>query len=186
MRDTLDERLARRLAALREAHGLSLDALAERCGISRATLSRVERGETSPTAAMLGALCAAFGITLSQLMLEAEGPPPALLRRAEQPLWVDPETGFSRRNLSPPGAGFRGEMLENAMPAGSAIAYPGPPIPGQEHHLWLIEGALALTVDGQRHLLEAGDCLRWRLFGPSRFESLGPGPARYVLALVTP
>ncbi|MBE9605653.1 helix-turn-helix transcriptional regulator [Acetobacteraceae bacterium H6797] len=186
MRENLDARIGRRLASLREAGGLSLDALAAQSGISRATLSRIERGETSPTANMLGALCAVFNTTLSQLMLAAEGAPPALLRRAEQPFWQDAETGFARRSVSPPTPGYRGEMLENSLPAGTVITYPGPPIPGQEHHLWLMEGALALTIEGSRHELGPGDCLRWRLFGSSRFESLGPGPARYVLALVQP
>jgi transcriptional regulator with XRE-family HTH domain len=186
MREELDARLAARLAALRDTLGLSLDTLADRTGISRATLSRIERGETSPTASMLGALCACYGLSLSQLMLQAEGPPVALLRREDQPLWTDPETGFERRNLSPPAAGFRGEVLENALPAGAVIAYPGPPLPGQEHHLWLMTGGLDLTVDGTTHRLAPGGCLRWRLFGPSRFASLGPQPAHYILVLVQP
>ena len=50
----IERRIAQRLARLRAERGWSLDALAERTGISRATLSRLERSELSPTAAMLG------------------------------------------------------------------------------------------------------------------------------------
>jgi len=49
----IERRISDRLAQLRAQRGWSLDALAERTGISRATLSRVERSELSPTAAML-------------------------------------------------------------------------------------------------------------------------------------
>ena len=94
----IDQRLAARLATLRQQTGWSLDQLAERSGISRATLSRIERGETSPTAALLGRLCTAYGRTMSRLLAEVEADPPALLRRPDQTLWVDPETGFRRRS----------------------------------------------------------------------------------------
>src|SRR5689334_3733725 len=102
----IDSRLAARLSSLRQEHGWSLDELAERSGISRATLSRMERAETSPTASLLGRLCTAYGRTMSRLMAEIETDPPQLLRHDEQALWIDPETGFCRRVVSPPSAGY--------------------------------------------------------------------------------
>src|SRR5579871_1162384 len=66
--DAVERRIAARLAALRAEHGWPLEELSERTGISRATLSRIERGELSPTANMLGQLCAAYGWTLSRLI----------------------------------------------------------------------------------------------------------------------
>lgn len=187
MDDLVEARIAARLASLRAEQGLSLDILAERTGISRATLSRLERGEASPTAAMLGRLCAAYGRTLSRLMTEVEGVAPSLVPAAAQALWTDPETGFRRRLVSPPGAGMRGEMLEGCLPPGAEIAYAEAPQPGLEHHLWLLEGALELTVEGLPHSLRPGDCLRYRLHGPTRFRCPADGEAaRYVLAIIQP
>src|ERR1700744_533624 len=114
----IDQRLAARRAPLRQAQGWSLDALAERSGISRATLSRLERGETSPTAALLGRLCAAFGRTMSRLLAEGEAEPPQLVRHDAQTLWVDPETGFRRRGVSPPAIGFAAELIGGELPPG--------------------------------------------------------------------
>ena len=74
--EDVDRRIAQRLGQLRGEHAWSLDDLAERTGISRATLSRIERSELSPTAAMLGKLCTAYGWTLSRLMADAESPAP--------------------------------------------------------------------------------------------------------------
>lgn len=181
-----DIRLAARLLALRQEHGWSLDALADRSGISRATLSRIERGETSPTAALLGRLCTAYNRTLSRLLAEIESEAPRLIRKADQLLWVDPETGFRRRSVSPPAQGYTGELIEGELPAGATISYAGPPMAGIEQHVWMLSGRLDLTVDGVVHALAAGDCLRYRLFGPSRFLCPGPEAARYMIAFCRP
>src|SRR5215831_10705542 len=93
----IERRIAGRLAQLRADRGWSLDDLAKHAGMSRATLSRVERCEVSPTAAELGRLCAVYGWTLSRLMADAETRPPHLVAPAAQPEWTDPESGYVRR-----------------------------------------------------------------------------------------
>src|SRR5262245_47900819 len=179
-------RVAARLAQLRADRGWSLDALATRAGMSRATLSRVERCEVSPTAAELGKLCAVYGWTLSRLMAEAETQPPHLVAAAAQTLWTDPESGYVRRAVSPPAAGFRGELVEVRLPPGASVAFDATPIAGLEHHLWMLDGSMTLDVGGAVHRLRAGDCLRYLLTGPSRFHCAGSREARYVIAIVHP
>lgn len=180
--DNLDARLARRLADLRLARGWSLEALAERSGVSRATLSRLENGETSPTTATLGRLCAAHGLTLTRLLAPVEASFAPLVRREAQPVWTDAVAGFRRRVVSPPGGALAGEAIEATLSPGARIAYPAPPRPGLEHHLVLIEGALEVTVEGEAHELAQGDCLRYRLQGASAFAT--DAGARYLLFLV--
>jgi transcriptional regulator with XRE-family HTH domain len=182
----IERRIAQRLARLRAERGWSLEALAERTGISRATLSRLERSELSPTASMLGKLCTVYGWTLSRLMAEAETRPPNLVSAAEQPEWKDPESGYRRRVVSPPAPGLRGELVEVRMPAGASVSFDASPIAGLEHHLWMLEGSLSLEVEGSLFRLRAGDCLRYVLAGPTRFQSTGKREARYVIAMVRP
>jgi transcriptional regulator with XRE-family HTH domain len=182
----LDRRLAARLATMRADQGWTLEALAERSGISRATLSRLERGETSPTATLLGRLAAAYGRTTSRLLAEVEAEPPLLMRREAQTLWVDPETGFRRRAVSPPASGFDAELVEGELPPGAVISYERSPAMGLEHHLWMLGGQLDLTVETVTHRLGSGDCLRYRLFGTSRFACPGPDPAHYIIAICRP
>ncbi|QKW20369.1 helix-turn-helix transcriptional regulator [Kitasatospora sp. NA04385] len=184
--DEEGRRLAARLAALRADRGWSLDELARRSGISRSTLSRLERAELSPTAAQLGRLCTAHGRTASRLLAEVEAEPPGLLRAADQPRWHDPATGFARRSVSPPHPGLRAELVEGTLPPGAAVSYAAPPVPGLEHHLWVLDGVLELELDGAVHRLAAGDCLRHRLHGTSGFHCPGPDPVRYLIALVLP
>jgi transcriptional regulator with XRE-family HTH domain len=182
----IERRIAQRLARLRADRGWSLDALAERTGISRATLSRVERSELSPTAAMLDKLCTVYGWTLSRLMAEAETRPTSLVAAAEQAEWKDPESGYRRRAVSPPAAGLRGELVEVHMPAGASVSFDASPIAGVEHHLWMLEGSLTLEVEGSIFRLRAGDCLRYLRTGPTRFHGTGKREARYVVAIVHP
>ena len=182
----LDRRLAARLQRLRLQRGWTLEELAGRSGVSRATLSRLERGETSPTAALLNRLCAAHGLSMSRLMAEVEARPVRRLPLAEQASWRDPGTGFVRRMVSPPSAGFAAELIAAELPAGARIHYDEVSVPGLEHHLLLIDGALVLTLDGERHALQPGDSLRYRLWTPSTFEAPGPASARYVLAICQP
>src|SRR5947207_14994980 len=96
----IERRIAERLARLRAERGWSLDALARRTGVSRATLSRLERSELSPTAAMLGTPCAVYAWTLSRLMAGAETQPPSLAPAAEPPQRKNPDSGYRRRALS--------------------------------------------------------------------------------------
>jgi transcriptional regulator with XRE-family HTH domain len=182
----IEHRIAQRLARLRAERGWSLDMVADRTGISRATLSRLERGELSPTAAMLGQLCTAYRWTLSRLMADAETRPPNVIRAAEQVTWRDPDSGYRRRVVSPPAAGLRGELVEVQVPAGAAVSFDASPVAGLEHHLWMLEGALALEIDGSVFQLRPGDCMRYVLTGSTRFHSTGRREARYLVAIVHP
>ncbi len=184
MLDDLSNRLANRLNELRRSHGWSLDQLAEHSGISRATLSRMEKGDVSPTAETLGRLCAAFGLPMSRLLMMVEDSFDPRVPFERQPEWRDPETGFTRRSVSPPASGLSGEVLEGHLPPDAIITYDAPPKPGQEHHLIMLDGALKLTVDGVAHDLNGGDCLRYHLAGPTRFETTPARGARYLLVLI--
>jgi transcriptional regulator with XRE-family HTH domain len=184
--DPVDVRLGARLAELRAERGWSLGELAERSGVSRSTLSRAERAETSPTASLLNRLCGVYGRTMSQLLSEVEAEPAPLMRAAEQPVWEDRASGFLRRSVSPPHTGLRGELVEGRLAAAADIAYDRPPVPGLEQHIWVLEGALDVTAQDVEHHLDTGDCLRLRVWGPTRFRCAGPEPVRYALAVVLP
>lgn len=179
----LNERLAERLRQIRMERDWSLQQLADASGISRSTLSRVENAEVSPTAETLGALSTAYRMTISQLLAPIEAPFTPLVRQAEQSLWHDPEQGFSRRVVSPPSGGLSAEVVRCELDAHQMIAYAAPSVPGHEHHLVMLSGKLIVTVDSEEHRLEAGDCLRYQLYGPSRFQT-GIDPASYFIVLV--
>ncbi|WP_170608616.1 helix-turn-helix domain-containing protein [Ruegeria arenilitoris] len=184
MQDSLSNRLASRLGELRKSRGWSLEQLAALSDISRATLSRMEKGDVSPTAETLGRLCAVFELPMSRLLMMVEDSFAPRVPFDKQPEWRDPETGFTRKSVSPPATGLSGEVLECHLPPETVIAYDAPPKPGQEHHLIVLDGFLILNVDGIAHELGAGDCLRYHLSGPTKFETNASRGARYMMVLI--
>ncbi|WP_085905492.1 helix-turn-helix domain-containing protein [Kiloniella majae] len=184
-----DKRLAKRLRTLRGERGWSLDELAERTDVSRATLSRMEKGEVSPTTAVLGRLCAAYGMTMSRLMAMVEENYSPLVRRNNQVIWSDKKTGYERRSVSPPSESLNCEILECRLNPGTEITYSGFsknnwPKDGLEHHLLLREGGLEITIDAQSYLLQPGDCLRYKLQGANCFRADKDRGALYTLVVL--
>jgi transcriptional regulator with XRE-family HTH domain len=184
--DDLDSRIASRLLAERTSRGWSLELLAERSGVSRAMISKVERGESSPTAAVLGRLSAAFGLTLSQLLARAEqGAARLLNREAEQERWRDPDTGFERRALTPPGSTAPLELVWGELPPKARVEYPASAFTFiEDQQIVVIAGRLAFTQGAQTHELRTGDCLRLGLPADCRFENPGGTPCRYLVAVL--
>ncbi len=183
--DEAARRLAARLKAEREARGWSIAELAARSGVSRAMISKVERAEASPTAALLGRLSGPFGLTVSALLARAESAASAgvVARAAEQALWRDPGTGYLRRQLSPPGADP--ELVRVELPPGARVPFPAASytlLRGQ--CVWLLEGALLFHEGQVTHRLQPGDCLA---LGPPQdcaFENPSAAqPSIYVVAV---
>ena len=181
---SFDQQIAARLRALRAERNWSLDELARRSDVSRATLSRLENAEVSPTASVLGRLCAAYGLAMSRLMRMVEEDFEPVVRSEAQWIWRDQAVEFQRRSVSPPNAALAGEVIECALGPNVQIAYPEPSRPGLEHHLVMIDGRLQLTIAGNAHELTEGDCLRYVLHGSTEFVTPAETGARYLLFMV--
>jgi transcriptional regulator with XRE-family HTH domain len=160
--DTLSNRLALRLRLERDSRGWSLADLAERSGVSKATISKIERAEVSPTAVVLVRLASAFDLTLAGLMLRAEGQGDRLSRAGEQPVWRDPETGYLRTQVfNRPDHPL--EIIKVELPARRRVTLPASSYAHIRQAVWVQAGALVIIEAGERHALGTGDCLG---FGP--------------------
>ena len=182
----LNARIAQRVRDLRATSGLSLDALATLSGLSRAMISLIERGESSPTAVLLEKLAAGLGVPLAALFDAPQPSPSPVARAADQPAWRDPHSGYVRRNVSPSGVGSQIQIVEVSFPAGARVSYEtGPREPVMHQQVWILEGAIALTVGDERHELAAGDCLAMVLDRPVTFHNPHAADARYAVVLAT-
>jgi transcriptional regulator with XRE-family HTH domain len=180
--DDFSQRLARRLQLERDGRGWSLADLAERSGVSKATISKIERAEVSPTAVVLVKLASAFELTLAGLMLRAEAQPERVSRAGEQPIWRDPDTGYLRRQvfLRPD---HPVELVSVEMPAGRSVTLPASSYIHIRQLLWVQSGRLTIIEGAERHELGPGDCLG---FGPpidTTFANETDAPCAYVVAL---
>ena len=147
-----------RVKTLREAMGLSLRELAERSSVGAATLSQVERGESSPTLTVAARIAEGLELSLSQL-----------LRIDETRHVVVVRSGAGRRSsrgghqieeLTPPLPGQRADVSVHRLDPGASTGGAGdPPIhePGSRETVVVLEGAIELVVDGEVHPLRSGD-----------------------------
>jgi transcriptional regulator with XRE-family HTH domain len=186
--------ISRNLKARRLARGWTLDQFAAASQVSRAMISKIERGEVSPTAATLARLAAGLGVSLASLFgdgaasgrtSEALSP---LSRADGQRVWRDPQTGYLRRNVSPPiaegPAPGAAEIVDVTFPPGESVLFDNVlGWHGIAQQVWMLEGCMDISVGDEATRLEAGDCLFMRVDRPIRFHNPGAAPARYAVIL---
>ncbi len=182
--DEISRQIANRIRLERDARGWALAELAERSGVSKATISNIERADGSPTAAVLVRLASAFDLTLAGLLLRAEegGEVDRVTRAADQPRWRDPATGYLRRQILAR-ADHPLEMVQVELPPGQQVTLPASSYVHIRQALWLQSGQLTVTEGEQQHVLDSGDCLA---FGPPTdvtFANLTATACTYLVVL---
>ena len=180
--DDVGDLIARRLRLERDSRGWSLVDLAERSGVSKATISKIERAEVSPTAVVLVRLAGAFDLTLAGLMLRAEGQGERLSRAGDQPIWRDPETGYLRRQVfSRPDHPL--EIIRVELPAGKRVELPASSYARIRQAVWVQDGNLVIIEAGARHELASGDCLGFGSPSEVTFANETSASCVYVVVL---
>jgi len=176
-------RLGERVRDLRRGRGLTLNGLAELSGVSRAMISKLERGEKNPTLVVAAKLAEGLGVTLSRLAGMEERREVAVVPRERRMIMRDPETGFERQLLSPNFAGLGVEFIRNKIPKGSTSGDFPPHRRGVEEHVVVERGILRAVLGGKEYLLKEGDALYFEADVPHRFDNAGEGECSYYLVI---
>lgn len=150
----LTPRLGANLRRVRTRQGLSLDRLAERSGVSRAMLSQIELGRSTPTVNVLARVVRALRVPYATLLDAAAGRPPVVIRArgatdapaaggyVRRPLGASPPLVFEELTLGP---GCVVELEAPTRPTARSLA------------VW--RGAVVAEVDGEPIALGDGDAL---------------------------
>lgn len=175
--------LGQRIKRLRKGRGLSLAGLAARSGVSRSMISKAERGEANPTAAVLGRLAEALEVGISQLMAERDAAEVIVIRAAAQPVYHDPVSGFERRSVSPslPSRGV--DVVLNRLPKGASTGVFPAHRPGVQEHLVVVQGRIRARLGPEEHVLEAGDSLYFQAHIEHGFDNLADGESAWYLII---
>jgi XRE family transcriptional regulator, regulator of sulfur utilization len=163
-----------RVKALREASDLSLRDLAARSGVSAPMLSQVERGETSPTLTVASRIAAGLDLRLSQLLRLDEGDSVTVVRAGERTRGGNKRRGHGFEVLTSSQPGQRAEISRHTLaPGGATGAADDPPMhePGSRETALVEAGSVVLVCDGQRYVLDAGDCVTFDADLPHHFEN---------------
>jgi transcriptional regulator with XRE-family HTH domain len=176
-------RLGRRVRALRRERGLTLDGLARRSGVSRAMISKLERGEKNPTLVVAAKVAEGLGVSLSQVVGVEERREVVVVRRERRMVMRDPETGFERQLLSPSFGGCGIEFIRNVVPIGSTSGEFPPHRRGVCEYVVVERGRLRVLLGSDEYFLERGDALYFEADVTHRFDNVGDGECSYYLVI---
>ncbi|MBJ8479357.1 helix-turn-helix transcriptional regulator [Acinetobacter pittii] len=184
--EDINIRIAQQVREIRLARGYTLDILASRCQVSRSAISLIERGEASPTAVVLEKLANGLGVPLTQLFDSPQNTqsPQPMVRRTQQAEWKDPETGYIRRQVSPPNWKSPFQIVEIEFPALSRVTYEtstNSKVVLQQ--IWVIEGQIDIQLGENFYALQEGDCLAMQLHQPIIYSNPSSKAARYILVV---
>lgn len=177
--------IARNVRVYRQRRGWTLDALAERSGVSKGMVVQIEQGKTNPSIATLTRVANALGVAVPRLVEVADAPPVRLVRADEMPeLWT--------------GAGGGAALLAAGTDAPSPAELwdwrmaPGDAYDGEAHEpdtrelLYVLEGVLSLRVGHARQEVAAGEAVLFRADRPHRYANESAAPLRFVMTVVEP
>jgi transcriptional regulator with XRE-family HTH domain len=182
----VNARIAKRVRARRAELRMSLFDLAARCGVSRSMISFIENERCCPTIATLHKIAAGLDVPLASLFEDGKAAPVPVFRRKDQTTWRDPESGYTRRQVSPACFPSPIQMVEVTLPAGALVVYESGACKESIHQqIWVQKGCIEVMVDGVTHRLAADDCLAMRLDASAAFRNCTSTPARYLVVTAT-
>lgn len=180
---SIGPQIARRLREERRRRGWSLDELAARSGVSRAMISKIERQASTPTAVLLARLGDALGLTLSSLMFEPPAPEHRVTALADQRLWTDPASGYTRRVVSPAVREGDVEIVAVDLPAGARVRFAAAGVLHIDGQVLLMQGRLQIAIEQEVLTLQPGDCARIALHLEHELHNPCDANARYLVVI---
>jgi transcriptional regulator with XRE-family HTH domain len=181
----IDLRIATRVAALRAQAGLTLEALAATCGVSRSMISLVERGESSATAVVLEKIASGLGVSLATLFDDPSAPASPVSRSGERTPWRDPQSGYVRQHISPPNFPSPLQIVAVELPAGAAVSYENGARNDIHQQIWVRVGTIEVTVGKVTYRLSQDDCLAMQLNEPTSFRNRTRKAASYIVVIAS-
>lgn len=187
---SIDTLISTKLKTLRKRQNLTLDALAERSGISRSMISLIEREQSSPTATVLNKLADALGTSLPELLSDNSkktiSETQCVSSIENQKTWQDPESGYIRRQLTPRNATSTVELTEIIFPPQKSVTFENMLRNIEIHQqVWIISGEIEISDDDSTWCLKEGDCLAFQQKEHTTFFNPNNTEARYLIALTS-
>jgi transcriptional regulator with XRE-family HTH domain len=182
---TANAAVARNLRAIRSRSGWTLDALAARSGVSKGMLIAIEQGRSNPSIATLCRISDAFGIALARLVEVSESPAIRVVEPERTvPLWTG-QPGSSAVLLVGSDPPQHLELWDWRMRPGDG--YDGAAHPaGSREIVWVIEGTLTLTVDGETATVPTGGAALFLADRPHRYANTDSADLRFAMAVTQP
>lgn len=168
---------------LRAERGLSLDALADRAGVSRGMLLQIEQRRVNPSLATIVRIADALDVSVNALVdLGAEDPVRIVHAGDAVELWRGELGGVGRLLVGSDRIDHLETWTWSIEPGESHTAEAHPP--GTREMLYVIDGDLTLDVGGERFIVSAGDAAVFAADRDHAYANAGTNPARTLRLLM--
>lgn len=174
--------VGKQIRLLREQRKFSQKALAEASGISRNSLSLIERGQTSPTVSTLKSVARALSVDINAFFQPFDQARVVATKRIRRPRLL-----LDHGELEDLGLGMFDPLmtplllqLEPGARSGPALSHEG------QDFIYCLSGEILYTVNGRSFVLQPGDSLFFDGQLPHRFTSTGTETAHILIVLSTP
>lgn len=174
--------VARQIRILRKRRNLSQAELADASGLSRNTLSLLERGLTSPTVSTLKRIAVALGIDINAFFDKSDDES-IIYTKAESRVNLKLSHGL----MADLGVGMHEQLitplilqLDPGARSGQALSHDG------QDFIFCIRGEVLYTVNGKAFILEPGDSLFFDGRLLHRFQNMVPKVSEILVILSAP
>ena len=149
--------LGARLRARRKALGLTMQKVADDAGLTIGFISQIERGLASPSLSSLAAVARVLDMDTGALFAQPPSPG-AITTAGQRPVYGLDPAGLTYERIS---SSFPGNVLR-AVLIHEAPGHRSEPIRHEgEEMFYILHGALTVEIEGQRHVLQAGDSIHF-------------------------
>lgn len=160
MKERASDPIAARLRAIRRHKGVTLERLSSLCGLDRGYLSRIERGQKTPSLAALLSIGKALDVQMSHLFGETVGPSPiTVVRQAQYKDFPGVRSAHEQFAMVMPHSETRRLSLVMVSPGTAPIAA------GVEHAgeeiVFVLDGEIEISFVDRKVCLAQGDCVHF-------------------------
>lgn len=174
--------VGQRIRLLRDQRELTLRTLADRCGLSVNAISKIERGESSPTVASLHLLASALDVPITEFFQHHADQRVVHMRRDRRL-----HSRHNGTNIESLGSGLRDQQLEPflmTLDARSGHDSHRVTHSGQEF-VYCLQGCVQYEIGTESYVLEAGDSLLFEADQAHRCPNNADAPAIILLVFQT-
>lgn len=173
-----------RIREIRKDHGLTLEELSLKCGVSKSMLSQIETDSVNPTIATVWKIAGGLGIEFRALLEGKEEPTGAIhLTRREDTTILDVADGTVHLAvLSPLEMVDDLEMYLLKMDSG-AVLDSASHHPGCEEYLTVLEGKVEVSAAGHKETVGPEDCIIYAADVAHSIRAIGDAPVRAHLTV---
>jgi transcriptional regulator with XRE-family HTH domain len=167
---------------LRSRRGLSLERLAQRADVSRAMLSQIELGQSTPTINVLWKIAGALGVTFSALITSGAPTTTRVLSARTAKLLTNSDGTFTSRALFPFDEPRRSEFYELRLKVGGQ-ELAEPHAPDTVENLVVAVGEVEIVVAETVHRLRTGDAILFTADVAHAYRNVGQVEVHMYLAM---